>query len=70
MTTSNVTAHIAGGLGKDTYLLVPFLAGRIWYWHEQDDKSIWYPSVRIFRQNKDGSWVDAITSIAKQLKGS
>lgn len=70
VTTSNVTAHIAGGLGKDTYLLVPFLAGRIWYWHDQDDKSIWYPSVKIFRQNKDGSWVDAITSIAKQLKGS
>ena len=49
---------------------MPFLAGRIWYWHDQDDKSIWYPSVKIFRQNKDGSWVDAITSIAKQLKGS
>ena len=69
VTTSNVTAHIAGALGKDTYLLVPFATGKIWYWHEHDDKSIWYPSVKIFRQNKDGSWNDAITSIAKELKG-
>ena len=69
VTTSNVTAHIAGALGKDTYLLVPFATGKIWYWHEHDDKSIWYPSVKIFRQNKDGSWNDAITSIAQELKG-
>ena len=70
VTTSNVTAHIAGGLGKDTYLLVPFSTGKIWYWHEHDDISIWYPSVKIFRQNKDGSWNDAITSIAKELRGT
>jgi len=69
VTTSNVTAHFAGGLGKDTYLLVPFASGKLWYWHENDDQSIWYPSVKIFRQNKDGSWNNAITSLAKELKG-
>ena len=69
VTTSNVTAHIAGGLGKNVYLLVPFASGKLWYWHENDDQSIWYPSVKIFRQNKDGSWNNAITSVAKELKG-
>lgn len=69
LTTSNITAHIAGALGKETYLLVPYSLGKIWYWHEHDDISIWYPSVKIFRQNKDGSWNNAITSIANQLQG-
>ena len=32
ITTSNVTAHLAGALNKKTYLIVPFTEGRIWYW--------------------------------------
>jgi len=68
VTTSNVTAHIAGGLGKETYLLVPYSSGKIWYWHEYDDISIWYPSIKIFRQDKEGLWINAINNIAQSLK--
>ena len=68
VTTSNLTAHIAGGLGKETYLLVPYSSGKIWYWHENDFRSIWYPSVKIFRQGSDFSWRSAILSIAKNLE--
>jgi ADP-heptose:LPS heptosyltransferase len=66
VTTSNVTAHLAGGLGKETYLLVPFAQGRIWYWHEGDTQSIWYPSVNIYRQPSPDDWsqpIDEITHI-------
>ena len=70
VTTSNVTAHFSGALGKCTFLLVPYSHGKIWYWHEGDDRSIWYPSIKIFRQNIDGTWNGAINLIAEQLKGA
>lgn len=46
ITSSNVTAHIAGMLGKHSILLAPKNKGRMWYWHK-DKISIWYPTIRI-----------------------
>jgi ADP-heptose:LPS heptosyltransferase len=49
ITTSNVTAHLAGALGKTGALLVPHAQGKIWYWHLEDARSMWYPSLQMFR---------------------
>jgi ADP-heptose:LPS heptosyltransferase len=68
VTTSNVTAHLAGGLGKETYLMVPFAHGRIWYWHEGDTQSIWYPSINIHRQPSHDNWSMPINDIANILE--
>lgn len=70
LTVSNVTAHIAGALGKKTFLLVPFRYGRIWYWHETLDRSLWYPSIRIYRQNQNGDWTSAINQIRESIKSN
>jgi hypothetical protein len=48
VTTSNVTAHIAGALGKDVYLIIPTSRGELWYWHHGDKTNLWYPSVNQF----------------------
>jgi tetratricopeptide (TPR) repeat protein len=48
VTTSNVTAHIAGALGKDVYLIIPTSRGKLWYWHHGDKTNLWYPSVNQF----------------------
>ena len=66
ITCCNITAHLAGSLGKETFLMTPFSMGGLWYWQGKD-KSIWYPSVKIFKQNKYGAWNDVITNIQKQL---
>ena len=68
ITTSNVTAHLAGALGIKAYVLVPFGRGKIWYWSDQDQKSLWYPSIKIFNQSPNGSWKDAILNIEKEIK--
>ena len=68
VTTSNVTVHLAGGLGKETYLMTPFAQGRIWYWHEGDTKSIWYPSVNIHSQPSPDNWTNPIDDIAHILE--
>ena len=67
VTTSNVTAHLAGALGKDVLLLVPYRAGRIWYWHEEAISS-WYPSISLFSQDQNFDWNDAIKDISSRLK--
>lgn len=67
ITTSNVTAHMAGSIGKKTLLLAPNSHGRIWYWHD-DEINIWYPSIKQYYQNNNFSWANAIEKIAKELE--
>ena len=50
ISTSNVNVHIAGALGKKTCLIHKNYSKNIWYWHENDSVSMWYPSVSIYRQ--------------------
>jgi len=67
VTTSNVTAHLAGALGKSTFLLVPYSAGRIWYWHEEVISS-WYPSISLYSQDHNFQWGGAVKEIISKLK--
>jgi tetratricopeptide (TPR) repeat protein len=66
VTTSNITAHLAGAIGKKTFLLLPYSRGRNWYWHDET-VSTWYPSIYQYYQAKDLSWDVAIKEIAQKL---
>ena len=67
ITCSNVNAHMAGALNKKTFLLLPLGKGRLWNWGSIKDKSIWYPSVKIFQQSKPGHWSDTIVRVKKEI---
>jgi hypothetical protein len=69
VTTSNTTAHLAGALGKPAVVLVPYSAGRFWYWHEVGGLSLWYPSVRVLRQPAKGQWGPVLEQAAQWLRG-
>jgi len=66
VTSSNVTAHLAGALGKETFLLVPKNIGALWYWHGTKN-SLWYPKVKIFQQNEEGKWANEIKKIVNEI---
>ena len=68
VTTSNVTAHIAGSLGKKTILLLPKGNARIWYWGYAEKKSYWYPSIEIIEQDNVLSWEQSIKELKNRLK--
>lgn len=68
ITSSNVTAHIAGALGKETYLLIPFSHGKIWYWGENEENCLWYPSIQIYRFVNGESWSQPVNLIKNKLK--
>jgi tetratricopeptide (TPR) repeat protein len=68
VTISNVTAHIAGALGKKVFLMLPYSgAGKMWYWHESLNKSLWYPSIQIFTQTKAGDWSTPVNEIKEKI---
>jgi tetratricopeptide (TPR) repeat protein len=70
VTTSNTTAHLAGALGQDTLLLLPFGRARIWYWlNERQGHSLWYPSVRMLAQHSPGEgWERVSRDAASRLR--
>jgi ADP-heptose:LPS heptosyltransferase len=68
VSTSNTTAHLAGAVGANTLLMLPFASGRHWYWHEERQDSPWYPSMRLFRQRVVGDWSELIAEVATALQ--
>ncbi len=64
VTVSNTTAHLAGALGKPTFVLVPFGQAQLWCWFKQGDTSPWYPRVHLRRQAIGQSWADLVPGIA------
>ncbi len=61
ITIDNSTAHLAGALGVPTWVLLPFAPN--WRWLLERSDSPWYPSVRLFRQTKEGDWQSVIQHV-------
>jgi hypothetical protein len=59
-------AHLAGALGKPTWIMLPYAPD--WRWMLGRDDSPWYPTMRLFRQKKFGDWADVVDRMAKALR--
>jgi len=59
-------AHLAGALGKPTWLLLAFVPD--WRWLIERDDSPWYPTMRLFRQERPGDWAGVITRVRNALE--
>ncbi len=61
LTTSNVTAHFAGALGKRTLLIHLAANPPFHYWAgDGSGRSLWYPSMRIVTDAAMRSWEQAV----------
>jgi tetratricopeptide (TPR) repeat protein len=54
VSVDNTTVHLAGTLGKDVRVLLPYTAD--WRWQLNRSDSPWYSSVKLYRQNSDYQW--------------
>jgi ADP-heptose:LPS heptosyltransferase len=59
-------AHLAGAMGAPVWLLNR--RDTDWRWQVQGDRSIWYPTMRIFRQSRTGDWSDVVAAVAAALE--
>lgn len=66
---SNTTVHLAGALGKETWVMVPYGCARHWYWHEGRSDSPWYPALQLFRQKALWEWQAVIGCLRDALQG-
>jgi len=59
-------AHLAGALGKPVWVLLPFAPD--WRWLLDREDSPWYPTMRLFRQQRVGQWDSVITEVRHELE--
>ncbi|WP_448572759.1 tetratricopeptide repeat protein [Trichothermofontia sp.] len=65
ITVDTAVAHVAGALGKPTWILLSALPD--WRWLLDRDDSPWYPTVRLFRQTRLGDWAEVMTRVVDAL---
>ena len=58
--------HIAGAIGKKSYLLIPYCSD--WRWFDNTEKTEWYNSVEIFKQQDRQHWFSEVDKIYDKLK--
>jgi hypothetical protein len=65
ISVDTMVAHLAGALGKTVWLLLPFAAD--WRWMAKREDSPWYPTMRLFRQERRGDWKRVIERVILKL---
>lgn len=59
-------AHLAAALGKPVWILSRF--DGCWRWLMDRDDSPWYPTVRLFRQRRQGDWAEVVERLRAALE--
>ncbi|MCP9821793.1 glycosyltransferase family protein [Cyanobium sp. L1E-Cus] len=65
ITSDTSVAHLAGGMGRTTWLLLHKVPD--WRWGIEGDTTFWYPSMRLFRQRERGNWNEVMIRVASEL---
>ena len=65
ITVDTSVAHLAGAMGKPVWTLLRFLPD--WRWLPDRSHSLWYPTMRLFRQPRLTDWASPIADLRAQL---
>jgi tetratricopeptide (TPR) repeat protein len=58
-------AHLAGAMGKPVWILLCF--DSCWRWLTQRSDSPWYPTARLYRQERPGDWDSVVERVRQDL---
>jgi tetratricopeptide (TPR) repeat protein len=65
ITVDTSVAHLAGAMGKNVWILLPYAPDYRWTLKQTDCP--WYSSAKLFRQKQAGDWGGVINDISKKL---
>jgi hypothetical protein len=65
VTVDTSIAHLAGALGKPTFVLLPFAPD--WRWGIAGTHTPWYPTMTLCRQQAIGDWPSAVAALYEAL---
>lgn len=66
VTSDTSLAHLAGALGRPTWVGIKYAPE--WRWMLDRPDSPWYPTLRLFRQPEQGDWAAVFEAMAGELK--
>lgn len=66
ISVDSAPAHLAGAIGKKTWVLLSFDPDTRYFLARND--SPWYPKMTLYRQQKPGDWASVIDQICSDLK--
>jgi ADP-heptose:LPS heptosyltransferase len=66
ITCDTSVVHLAGALGRPTWMALKHVSD--WRWLTDRDDTPWYPSVRLFRQPRPGDWGAVFESMLSHLR--
>lgn len=66
ITSCTSVAHLSGAMGVPTWIVVPILP--YYLWAPPGERTVWYDSVRLFRQEIFGEWQQPFDKIHTELR--
>ncbi|MFP5238188.1 MAG: hypothetical protein ACLGSD_20020 [Acidobacteriota bacterium] len=66
ITVDTLAAHLGGALGVPTWVLLRYNAD--WRWMVGRSDSPWYPTLRLFRQDRNRDWAEVVSRVRGELE--
>jgi ADP-heptose:LPS heptosyltransferase len=65
ITVDTMIAHLAGAMGRPTWLLLK--AQPDWRWPTHGHQTPWYPTLHLYHQPRAHDWATVIAQVARDL---
>jgi hypothetical protein len=66
ISVDTAVGHLAGALGRPVWLAVAALPD--WRWLRRGTQTVWYPTMRLYRQRKLSKWRSVFARMARDLR--
>ena len=67
ITVDTMISALAGAMGAQVWVLLSRIPD--WRHHLERSDNPWYPTMRLYRQTRDGEWAQVVEQLAKDLRG-